>query len=199
MGNARQKQRKHQANQAKLQLLTDALNPGEALPCSLAPLKEQLLPCVKRLHKARLPVNYSDDYFQDALSSPWCMTASHQGILVGALICKEMEGGLRVQSLVAEVPRRGIGSKLLKALVQRAQAKGILEFSLHVHVRNQAAIALYDSMGFRTSITKSNYYHRSVCMEAPLDAHFMVKTLAVDEPSGAIPAVTEISSADESA
>ena len=70
------------------------------------------MPCAAcALSKARLPVNYSDDYFQDALSSPWCMTASHQGlhprherglavclptvdfpglqgILVGALICK---------------------------------------------------------------------------------------------------------------
>ncbi|OLP75301.1 N-alpha-acetyltransferase 50, partial [Symbiodinium microadriaticum] len=140
---------------------------------------------------ARLPVAYSDDFFRDqqtATNEPghaiipaapeeaggevhadcrgpatWRAprAAMCDGTLVGALICKEMEGGLRVQSLVAAVPRRGIGSQLLRAVISEAAQRGIRKLSLHVHVRNEAAIALYSSLDFRTVVTKPNYYHRS--------------------------------------
>ncbi|CAL1166586.1 unnamed protein product, partial [Cladocopium goreaui] len=128
---------------------------------SLVSLRAEMLPHIKRLHKARLPVSYSDQYFNEALQSSWSRAAMYEGTIAGALICKEMDGGLRVQSLVAAVPRRGIGSKLLRNLCHEAEKSGIQKLSLHVHVRNEAAIALYKMLGFRTERRKPNYYFRS--------------------------------------
>ncbi|CAE7946782.1 naa50 [Symbiodinium sp. KB8] len=175
MPSFRQRQKKRE--EKFMQTAAD-LPPGELPGVSLVPLTSSHFVAVKRLHEARLPVAYSDDFFREAVKSPFSRAAMCDGTLVGALICKEMEGGLRVQSLVAAVPRRGIGSQLLRAVISEAAQRGIRKLSLHVHVRNEAAIALYSSLDFRTVVTKPNYYHRSAKnLEEPFDAHFMVYTM----------------------
>ena len=156
-------------------MAAESLEPGNPLSIKLVELKAEMLPHIKRLHKARLPVSYSDQYFEEAVRSKWSRAAMYEGTIAGALVCKELDGGLRVQSLVAAVPRRGIGSKLLRNLCCDAEKSGFQKLSLHVHVRNEAAIALYKMLGFRTERRKPNYYHRSAgSLEEPLDALFMV-------------------------
>eukprot|EP00913_Durusdinium_trenchii_P009253 g8697.t1 len=114
----------------KLRLAAEALQPGDRLCISLEPLRAGLLPHIKRLHKERLPVSYGEQYFEEALASSWSKAALYEGTIAGAL---EMDGGLRVQSLVTAVPRRGIGGRLLQNLCREAESSGIRKLSLHVH------------------------------------------------------------------
>lgn len=79
MGNARQRQRQREE---RLKEVCEALGPGDPLRVSLVPLVASHLPHVKRLHKARLPVAYSDGYFEEALQSVWCKAALHEGARV---------------------------------------------------------------------------------------------------------------------
>lgn len=182
----------------KLRTAVECLDPGNRLSISLVSLRAEMLPHIKRLHKARLPVSYSDQYFNEALQSSWSRAAMYEGTIAGALICKEMDGGLRVQSLVAAVPRRGIGSKLLRNLCHEAEKSGIQKLSLHVHVRNEAAIALYKMLGFRTERRKPNYYFRSAAtLEEPLDALFMVLDIKADSEPLAGPGVSCVEISDD--
>jgi len=176
MPNLKQKAKKREE---RLEKANDELPLGQKLPgVMLEKLVEAHLLHVARLHKAKLPVSYSNEYFEEAVrNNRWSRVAKWDGIVVGAVLAKELEGGLRIQSIAAAIPRRGLGMRLLSAVVADADAAGIRKVSLHVHVRNEAAIALYTSLGFRTEITKIGYYNNSAAnLEPPYDAQFMVRS-----------------------
>ena len=54
--------------------------------------------------------------------------------------------------------RRGIGKKLLEAMVEKVRARGARAIHLEVRSSNQAAIALYASLGFAAAGTRRRYY-----------------------------------------
>ncbi|CAE8610323.1 unnamed protein product, partial [Polarella glacialis] len=161
----------------KLYKAVAELAPGVSLPITLARFTQDMLPAVVRLHQAQLPMSYSDEFFQVALqSAQWARVALWDDVVVGAIICKEMEGFAHVQSLVAAVPRRKIGSRLLGAVLKEAEGRGVTKSRLHVHVRNESAVALYTSLGFRTDLRKVGYYQRSAeKLEDPPDAFLMIR------------------------
>lgn len=55
--------------------------------------------------------------------------------------------------------RRGLGARLLAALVTRARELGARSVMLEVRVDNDAAIALYERHGFVTVGRRPRYYH----------------------------------------
>lgn len=54
--------------------------------------------------------------------------------------------------------RKGLGSRITRALLQRGRLAGAVEASLDVASSNQAAIALYASLGFVTTGSRRKYY-----------------------------------------
>lgn len=58
-----------------------------------------------------------------------------------------------------EAQRRGLGSRLLEALVDRARQLRARSVMLEVRVDNDAAIALYERHGFVTVGRRPRYYH----------------------------------------
>lgn len=68
--------------------------------------------------------------------------------------------------------RRGLGRRLLEAILDRAAAAGVELAVLQVDVRNAGAIAFYRTCGFRRSGRLSSYYGRG------LDAFEMSSELA---------------------
>jgi RimJ/RimL family protein N-acetyltransferase len=56
--------------------------------------------------------------------------------------------------------RRGIGRALLDASVDWARSSGVRKLELHVLPHNVAAIALYESFGFRREGVREGHYHR---------------------------------------
>lgn len=56
----------------------------------------------------------------------------------------------------------GVGRKLLVSLEQQTLAQGKLFMRLEVASINQAAIHLYESLGYRTFGTYANYYHGTI-------------------------------------
>lgn len=67
--------------------------------------------------------------------------------------------------------RRGLGRRLLKAVVERVHDKGARTLFLEVGVDNPAARALYESEGFRQVGTRPAYYRRGAA--PPADALVM--------------------------
>ncbi len=54
--------------------------------------------------------------------------------------------------------RQGIAQRLIEALLAGLQERGITSLSLEVRASNEAAIALYNKLGFRQVGRRPNYY-----------------------------------------
>lgn len=54
--------------------------------------------------------------------------------------------------------RQGIGKALLSALIREAGARGVTSLYLEVRAGNQAAIRLYEGLGFRREGVRKGYY-----------------------------------------
>lgn len=67
----------------------------------------------------------------------------------------------RMYSLAVHPRARGrsVARRLIAAAHQAALARGAQEMRLEVHVANQAAIALYRSMGYSSFGSRDDYYH----------------------------------------
>jgi ribosomal-protein-alanine N-acetyltransferase len=74
--------------------------------------------------------------------------------------------------------RRGIGSALLAALIERAGSEE--SYTLEVRPSNPGAIALYERFGFRTAGTRPRYYR-----DTGEDAVIMWRTVDTDDEATA--------------
>ncbi|HET7041544.1 MAG TPA: ribosomal protein S18-alanine N-acetyltransferase, partial [Gemmatimonadales bacterium] len=82
------------------------------------------------------------------------------GTLAGYTFCREIAGEAELLNLaVAPTARReGIGGRLLAAALAWADGRGARETFLEVRASNQAAIALYERVGFRAVGRRPDYY-----------------------------------------
>lgn len=57
---------------------------------------------------------------------------------------------------------KGIGRKMMEVLLQKLEKAGADAVTLEVRKSNEAAIALYESLGFATEGIRKNFYERPV-------------------------------------
>eukprot|EP00401_Gymnodinium_catenatum_P019491 CAMPEP_0117594128 /NCGR_PEP_ID=MMETSP0784-20121206/73025_1 /TAXON_ID=39447 /ORGANISM="" /LENGTH=257 /DNA_ID=CAMNT_0005396145 /DNA_START=46 /DNA_END=816 /DNA_ORIENTATION=- len=182
------------SREGRLAEVLATLPSGAPLPVTVCGLTPTYLPFVERLNRRGLPCEYGAEFYDAALQAAphWSKVALWDGCVVGAVICgvsEETIGCIHVRSLVAAVvPRHRVASRLLQAIVAEAEDLGFRTCSLHVHVRNAAAIALYASLGWRVEATVIEYYQASRNkLEAPPDALFMVRVLQGGTSNGVEP------------
>ena len=110
----------------------------------------------------RTTANLNDPYLVDFgnASSDIGVIAEHDGHAVGAAWIRAFSNETAQRGFLGEdIPElaiaidqqfrgRGLGRKLLVALIARAQNSGAPGISLHVNRRNARALRLYRSMGF---------------------------------------------------
>lgn len=58
--------------------------------------------------------------------------------------------------------KKGVGGKMLAALLEKLRKAGADAVALEVRKSNEAAIALYESMGFVTEGIRKNFYEKPV-------------------------------------
>lgn len=58
--------------------------------------------------------------------------------------------------------KKGVGGKMLAALLEKLRKAGADAVTLEVRKSNEAAIALYESMGFVTEGIRKNFYEKPV-------------------------------------
>jgi len=58
--------------------------------------------------------------------------------------------------------RRGMARRLIRAVMERAAARGVRELFLEVRPSNMGARQLYESFGFRRVGQRRNYYQKPV-------------------------------------
>ena len=88
------------------------------------------------------------------------IVAEQDGVVAGYVGSQSVLGEADMMNL-AVAPgfrRQGIGRELVQALVERLKEKGTHILFLEVRASNEAAIALYDTLGFVQVGRRPNYY-----------------------------------------
>ncbi|KYC45170.1 MAG: putative N-acetyltransferase [Candidatus Methanofastidiosum methylothiophilum] len=78
------------------------------------------------------------------------------GFVIG--IIQKKEGHILVIAIRDDYKRRGIGTILMKKLIEVYQKKGITKLKLEVRISNVAAISMYKNLGFKITNRLKHYY-----------------------------------------
>lgn len=70
------------------------------------------------------------------------------------------EGNITNVAVAPEVRRRGVGTGLLKHLMTQGDREGVTAYTLEVRVSNEAAIRMYEKLGFRSEGIRPNFYEK---------------------------------------
>lgn len=68
------------------------------------------------------------------------------------------EGHITTVAVDPDYRRKGIGRKLTKAILEEAREQGVVCATLEVRASNEAAIKLYEGLGFVQSARRRGYY-----------------------------------------
>lgn len=88
------------------------------------------------------------------------LVAEESGEIAGycGLVMAPDEGDVTNVSVAKNRRRQGIGTMLVRELIRRAGENGVTKLYLEVRESNQAAIALYESLGFKKDGVRRDYY-----------------------------------------
>ena len=127
------------------------------------------------VHAEAFPASWREDEFEDLLEGQgiYGFLATGKGSPLGVILCRVAAGEMEVLTIgvARDARRRGVARALLAAAVPPARALEAVEAFLEVAVDNEAAIALYEGLGFRRSGLRKAYYNRGA--EGFMDALVM--------------------------
>jgi ribosomal-protein-alanine N-acetyltransferase len=118
------------------------------------------LPAVISIERRSFPAPWSLAMFVLELSKPSgiCLAAVEDGELRGYLVCSRYDRVWHLMNVAVapERRRRGTARRLISRLIE--EGGGRLPFTLEVRVSNNEAIAMYESLGFRSAGVRPRYY-----------------------------------------
>ena len=88
--------------------------------------------------------------------------AEEDGKLLGGcgLLLIAGEGNITNVVVTPEARRRGVATGMLSQLLAAGDREGLTAYTLEVRVSNQAAIALYEKLGFVSEGIRPNFYEK---------------------------------------
>jgi ribosomal-protein-alanine N-acetyltransferase len=127
-------------------------------------LKLRDLGAIEDIERASYPTPWSRSMFAGELAKPSsiCLGAIDVEIdqLVGYLIISRYVDAWHVMNLAIAHShrRRGIATRLMERLFELTASDGRRGYTLEVRVSNEAAIKLYEALGFRARGIRRGYY-----------------------------------------
>lgn len=138
------------------------------------------LPQVIAIERRAFPTPWSLAMFVLELSKPSgiCLAGRLEDRIVGYLVCSRYDTVWHVMNIAVDdrLRRAGIASGLLARLFELADGPHE-QYTLEVRTSNDAAITLYERLGFRTAGRRRGYYH-----DNREDALIMWRTVGGEEP-----------------
>jgi len=129
---------------------------------SLGPMGPGDVAAVAAIETAVFPDPWSEQAFREELAAPGrrYLVAEEGGEVVGygGLLVVEEDAHIVTLAVAPEARGRGLGTRLMLALVEEALAAGSSHLTLEVRVSNEAAQALYRRFGFQTVGRRVRYY-----------------------------------------
>jgi len=83
-----------------------------------------------------------------------------RGVIVAFCVCWVIFDELHINTLAvaSDLRRRGTATLLLRHVLAETSKEGARKATLEVRASNQAALALYERLGFRVTATRPGYY-----------------------------------------
>jgi ribosomal-protein-alanine N-acetyltransferase len=131
----------------------------ELRPLTLADLGD-----IERIERRSYPTPWSRSMFAGELAKPssYCTGAvdGETARLVGYLIVSRYVDAWHIMNVAVDGPYRGrgIARRLLDDLFAATAGDELRGYTLEVRVSNDAAIRLYEGLGFRTTGVRRGYY-----------------------------------------
>lgn len=129
-------------------------------------MRESDLEDAARLEKRYFSVPWTREQLGESLQSGQYLflVAEEDGQVAGyAGLLRVMDEGDVTNVVVDEAYRgKGLGTRLMAALLEEGRDCGMKEFTLEVRVSNQRAIRLYESLGFVQEGVRKRFYERPV-------------------------------------
>ncbi len=130
----------------------------------LRKLKLRDLGAIEEIERAAYPTPWSRSMFAGELAKPSsiCLGAidTETEELVGYLIISRYVDAWHVMNLAVRdsYRRRGVATRLMARLFEITSGDGRRGYTLEVRVSNEAAIKLYEALGFRARGIRRGYY-----------------------------------------
>uniref|UniRef100_A0A6G1SQA7 N-terminal methionine N(alpha)-acetyltransferase NatE n=1 Tax=Aceria tosichella TaxID=561515 RepID=A0A6G1SQA7_9ACAR len=122
---------------------------------------------LRRLNQTIFPVSYNDKFYREVLGSgQLAKLAFFNDVVVGVVCCRldMVDGGkhLYIMTLgcLYTYRRLGIGTTMLKHVIDFASKKSVDYIYLHVQSSNTGAIEFYSKFGFEIVGVKEDYYKK---------------------------------------
>lgn len=136
----------------------------EAGPVTIRPARKEDLAALTGLDAESFSVPWSEKSYAQELDRGECLyvTALFNEEPVGccgvAAACGD--GDITKVAVSQKLRRLGIGKQMLLALMQWGGELGIINYTLEVRVSNEAAVRLYESLGFKKAGIRPGYYDK---------------------------------------
>lgn len=122
------------------------------------------LPQAAALERKYFSVPWSEENLRQSLENPLYLflTAEEEGEVAGYVgLFRVLDEGDVTNIVVHEKYRgRGLGSALTEALIAEGKNCGIQAFTLEVRVSNEAAIHIYERLGFVREGIRKRFYEK---------------------------------------
>lgn len=127
-------------------------------------MKEEDLGAVAQLEQTVFSVPWSEQNLRESLSRPeyLFLVSEEEGTIIGyaGLLMIAREGDVTNIAVFPEHRGRGTGSALTEALLTEGRKRGMNAFTLEVRVGNQAAIHIYEKLGFQSEGVRKGFYEK---------------------------------------
>ena len=121
---------------------------------------------VSRIEAASFSMPWSAQDFRDLLSRSYCyyVVAEVEGRVVGCCGFTDSCPEGNIDNVVVDPSCRGQGvvQTMLRELIALGEKNGVEAFTLEVRAGNEAAIHLYEKLGFRSVGTRPRFYEKPV-------------------------------------
>ena len=130
----------------------------------IAEMKQEDIPAVAALEREIFSMPWSENGFLSALSSSdtLYLTVRADGRVIGycGLLQSFDEADITNVAVSPAYRGRGVGYRMLSELMEAGQTRGIERYTLEVRISNQAALALYEKLGFASVGVRKNFYEK---------------------------------------
>jgi len=129
-------------------------------------IREEDVEILSAMEREIFSLPWSPSDFRDLITCGYkdCLVALGDGRVAGCAVLSDIcgEGSIDKVMVAREFRGRMVGQKLLAALLELGEQKGIEAFTLEVRVSNETAIHIYTKCGFRSEGIRPRFYEKPV-------------------------------------
>ncbi len=130
----------------------------------IRPMERKDVDAVSRLEEETFSMPWSREAFLEMITkedAAYYVAESQEGIVGGCgVLMIAGEGNITNVAVRESVRNQGIGTKLLKYMMEEGEKNGLNAFTLEVRKSNAAAIHLYEKLGFHSEGIRPNFYEK---------------------------------------